>query len=171
MLPLGAQADVIGFPGDLLALTVLVFALFLFGIAGGQRFSVAFLVGLYVAQAFVTTFGSLRVFLLKLGLALPAQATALLFLLAVAFTTWLLAGSAVTALFRFSGKGLRSWWQIGVASVLGTGLFAALFFPLLPRGTFTPSASLAQWILVDPFPFLWTLAPVIFFVVLRAEEE
>ncbi|OHA48442.1 MAG: hypothetical protein A2682_03950 [Candidatus Terrybacteria bacterium RIFCSPHIGHO2_01_FULL_58_15] len=163
--------DLSGLSADLLVLLALSVLLFVLGLTGGRKFFVPFLVGLYVASVVTSMLPTLRTFLLRFGTDLPAQTPAAIFLLALAFTTWLLAGSAVTAVFRFSGRGVGILWQVAAASILGAGLFGVLFIPTLPRGTLTPSAPVAQWLLADPLPFLWALAPVVFFAILRVNED
>lgn len=169
-MPLLAQVHIWGVPGDLAALALLAVGLLAFGLSGGQRFSVAFLVSLYIAMTLVATLPALRSFLLQFSVVLPSQTNAVAFVISVAFSTWLLAGTAIADLFHLARKGFRAWWQISLASLLGTGLFAALFFPMLPRGTWEPSALLNWWFLADPMPFIWALAPIFFFVVLRTEK-
>lgn len=170
MEPLAAQLSLWGVPGDLATLAVLAVALLAFGLTGGQRFSMAFLIGTYVSIALVVVLPTLRGFLLRFGLVLPLHTNAIVFLLAIAFVTWLLSGNAVSGLFRMEKKGFGAWWQVSIASVLGVGLFAALFFPLLPKGTWVPSPLLQSWFLADPMPFLWVVAPVLFFVILRTDK-
>ncbi len=169
-MPLAAQLNVFGVPGDMAALALLAVGLLAFGLAGGQRFSIAFLVSLYIAMTLVATLPTFRAFLLRFSVVLPAQTNAIAFVVAVAFATWLLAGTAIADLFKLARKGFRAWWQIAIASVLGVGLFASLFFPMLPKGTWTTSALLNWWFLADPMPFMWALAPIFFFVILRTEK-
>jgi hypothetical protein len=167
---LAAQVNIAGIPGDLIGLLAVGLALLLFGIAGGQRFSMAFLFALYVAAAVVTVVPSLRAFLLRVGLELPNATPAITFIVVLLGATWLLAGSAMTALLRFEGKGVKAWWKIGLASVLGSGLFGVFFFSLLPGGSVTFSNLVSAWVLGPPMPFIWALAPILFFVIFRAER-
>jgi len=167
---IAAQVNLFGIPGDLIGLLAVAVGLFLFGVSGGQRFSVAFLTALYVAAAVVTVVPSLRAFLLRLGLELPGATNAIVFILILLGATWMLAGSAMTALLRFEGRGVRTWWKIALASMLGSGLFGVFFFSLLPGGNAAFSPLVASWILGPPMPFLWALAPILFFVILRSER-
>ena len=170
MSALTAQISIWGVPGDIAALLFLFISLLAFGLTGGQRFSVAFLIGLYVATTIVVVLPSLRGFLLRFSVVLPASTNAVAFFVATAFATWLLAGNTLGGLFRLEKRGLAAWWQVSIASVLGTGLFATLFFPMLPKETWIPSNLLSTWFLADPMPFLWVLAPVLFFVILRTDN-
>lgn len=172
IVPTTLQAEVVqgAIPLDLVALGVLIFTLLLLSMSGGKRFFIPFLISLYVAEAVVSTLPSLRTFLLRFGATLPSVTAAIFFLLAVILTTWFLGGSAVTALFRLEGKGLRVWWQGIVASLLGAGLFGVLFLRLLPEETFKVSAIVKTWLLGDPFAFLWVLAPITFLVFLRIQR-
>ena len=164
------QMTIAGLPIDMLLLVGLALALFAFGIAGGQRFSTATLLGLYVAQAVVAVLPSLRGFLLRFSVVLPDATNAVAFVVSALLATWLLAGSAVAELFRVRRRKFETVWHVLIMSVLGSALFAALFFPLLPKGAYTPSALANGLLFSDPMPFIWVLAPVFFFVILRAER-
>lgn len=159
------------FPPDAIALSLFFVAVVLFGIAGGKRFIIPFLFSLYIAYVVVAMLPSLGTFFLRFSVSFSPKLQAIVFLFVVGLSTWLLAGSAVTALFKFSLRSMRQWWQVLAASVLGAGLFASLFFSLLPQGTFRPSSLVEAWFLADPLPFLWALAPVVFFSLLNAREE
>ena len=163
--------NVEGIPLDLIAIGFLAVALFLFGLTGGRRFSIAFLLSLFLAEGVVSVLPSFRTFLLRFGTKLPAHTPAVVFLFAMALATWLLAGSAATAIFRFSGKGVRALWQVVFATVLSVGLFVVLFFPLLPTGALRPSSALNAFVLSDPFPFLWVLGAFVFFALVRGNED
>ena len=164
-------ADIVGVPVDLLVLGGLFGALLLFGLAGGRRFTLPFLFSLYIAYAVSELLPTLGAFLARFNVAVPVTAKAILFVLAAPLFTWFLSGTAATALFRFSLRGIKNWWQVLVGSALGTALSAVLFFELLPSQIHEPSLLLAQWLLVEPFPFLWALAPVAFLALLNARDS
>lgn len=159
-----------GFPVDIALLAALFIVLVFFGIRGGKKFTVPFLMSLYVAHAFVAVLPSLGSFFLRFSVPISSAVKPYVFLGALVLSVWLLAGSAVSGVFRL-GSGIRSSWQAVTGAFLSTGLFAVLFLPLLAKETLTPSSLVAQWILGDPFPFLWVLAPVVFFALLSARDE
>lgn len=158
------------FPVDIVILAALFLALVFLGIRRGKTFTVPFLISLYVAYAFVAVLPSLGSFFLRFGVSLSSAVKPYVFVGALLLSVWFLAGSVVASVFRLS-PGIRSSWQALVGAALGTGLFAALFLPLLPKEILTPSTSVTQWVLGDPFPFLWVLAPVVFFALLSARED
>jgi len=170
MTSVGLQFSIAGFPGDILVLAFLAAALLFFGLFAGSRFSAAFLISLYIARTIVEVTPSFRRFLLESGLVLPSQTNAIIFVLGAIGITWLLSGSALSGFFKMTSGGIKQWWQIAAASILGSGLFAVLFFPLLPKGALATSKFLDLWLLSDPMPFIWVLAPILLLVVIRTDK-
>ena len=150
---------------DLALLVFVATVLFIFGLSGGRRAVIPFLLALYIARTaaeFSENFPQIQ---------LPNFAEAAVFVVMTGAITWLLSGSALTEFLRFSTRGLSAWWQILIAAILGAGLFGALFFPLIPKDAAVFSILINRFVLASPFPFLWTLAPVAFLFFLRAEEQ
>lgn len=164
------MVNLAGLPIDLLAVGILAIALFIFGLTGGRRFSLSFLIALYFAEGVVAVLPSLRAFFLRFSVRFPQASSAVIFLSAVALATWFLSGSAATEAFRLSGRGIRAMGSIFFVTVVSAGLFAVFFFPLLPRGTVAPSSLLSDWVLGGPYPFLWVLASFVLIALFRSRE-
>lgn len=163
--------DIFGIPLDLLVLGGVFAALVLLGLAGGRRFTLPFLFSLYIAYVVADLLPAFGAFLARFNIAVPVTAKAMVFVLVAPLCAWFLSGTAATALFRFRLRGMKSWWQVLVGSALGTALATVLFFALLPSHSHEPSLLLAQWLLAEPFPFLWALAPVAFLALLNTRDE
>lgn len=161
----------LGLPLDFVFLALLAVALFVLGTAGGRRFSFSFILSLYLSQAVVSVLPAFYVFLSRFNIKPPVNFPSISFVAVLLFSLWVFAGSSIFGIFHFSGRGIRTWWQVLAASVLGSAMFGVFFLGGLPRGSFTPSSLVKQWIFDDPMPVIWALAPLVLFLILRASED
>ena len=153
---------------DLALLVFCAVVLFILGITGGKRAVIPFLLGIYIGRTLAFLFSN--TLSQPMGVVLPWYASALVFIAAVVFVTWLFAGASVFAFLRLSAHGFSMWWQVLLVAVVGSGTFVSMLYPMLAaRAAFSPLV--VKVFLQPPLPLLWALSPLVLFLFIRATDE
>lgn len=153
-----------GLSWDLAAAGFLMLALLIFGLSGGKRTLISFVIALYVGNAVVGALPATQL------LSSPENSPwpAIMLLVVTVFFTFVFANFSFGGLFSFS------FWQIWTAaqifglSVIGAGFFIASLLRLLPEGI--PISGIMYRLFVwGPAPLVWSVLPALFLLALRSE--
>lgn len=165
MPELTAQLTLRGLSWDFALAGFLFLALLVFGISGGRRTLLAFVVSLYIASVLAYGVGEIK----NLGDD-ASQARGIIFLVSSLILTWFFSGTAFTSLFRFSQWGFNAFWQVLAMSILGAGFFIASLLHFLPESI--PISSLMSFAFRgDVIYLVWASLPALFLIVLKPEPS
>ncbi len=156
---------------DVAAVLFIIAFIFMFGMSVGRQKLFALVFAVYAAAAVAGATPAALSFLVTSGVRVPPYAKAASFILFTLVFTFLFAGRLLPNIFRFSSRGMGALWQAAGISLLSGGLFVSLFLQFLPYTSFVASPPVEYIFRRGAAPFLWTIAPLLFLILLRSVDD
>jgi hypothetical protein len=160
---------------DIFVVLVFLIAVLIYGLSLGRNRMIILLISSYFSLLIIQNIPWRKLSSLGwLGIEQNPSASLriILFLGIILLFYFLIPRSVLTSTFRLRKRGLASWWQLFLLSIVQVGLLVMVILSFLPAEAIANFGSIIRKLLIGPeAQFVWITLPILTMVLMRKKRK